>query len=443
MAPDKRRLHTVPPLSKEMRERFKEGRTQAEGSVFDTFAMSKSEWEDTQIPDPQNFHQEEKRTGIMLLPEDEITEPEGIEIPEDALEELGLDVEEEEEEITEKIPPISPPAIVMPELPPHNPPFHVTPSQQHQKEKEAPSLHAFSERVRRNILLGAAAIAGIFGVKIVIEKASKMAEDVAEALNSTTVNMVHGRMGQHAPTFPDLSKNHEPPESHIVIPTSHSVDKNDTLWGIAEGMIIQSTIPNDNGVLTLEVVRALREENNIVGNPAKSKKMWVGETLSTKHAADLLIARLPKEKQPQAAPHTEEVEKVKDTKTSIITEKKAEKQTLIGEIPVSLLSPHMQFSGETIWTRTALILESLDVKNPNIAKRSVLSAIVLADSHMSEMQAMRIKYAGHKKFDATKNTLDFTRAAQAALDIKNGMSPSAVAKKYGVTDVYERVRNRQ
>lgn len=242
-----------------------------------------------------------------------------------------------------------------------------------------------------------------------------------------------------AEPLPEIHK-----ESHI-----YTVQPKDTLWGLTDDILERAGVQDPGGTLTLKAVEAVRATNNIVGDPARSKKMWVGSTIDLSPVYDLVVSQgaAPQEQvgktvSPQTekspaldAKHTiEEQARAHAIDTSTIT-------TLETTFSLDLLSPSLNHSGETVFSRTHEMLKHIDVK-PNVAKSSVLSAIALLDSHKTEAEAYRIKYTGHKKFDATKDTLDFTRAAQAALDLKAGMSPGDVAKKYGVADIYSKLRER-
>jgi hypothetical protein len=242
----------------------------------------------------------------------------------------------------------------------------------------------------------------------------------------------------------------EPPDAEDEkepLTRTYTVEQADTLWGYANKLVEEVGTEDVDGTIALGALKKLREANDIQGDPARSKKMWVGATIDATSAYDFVVSHKQAE-QPASALAPEQASSPRST-SSIAKEAAASPDAthtqispeLAQNFSPELLSHTLNHPSETIWSRTHAMLESLDVK-PNMARRGVLGAIVLADSHMSETQAMRVKYAGHKKFDATKDTLDFTRAAQAALDLQRGMSPGDVAKKYGVKNVYEKIRSR-
>lgn len=287
-----------------------------------------------------------------------------------------------------------------------------------------------------------AVVAGLFGVHAGVEQTIKTGKEVAhasEVAQRTFTDYVGSRYAQAAYAVPETSPHDaQAPQKEQPRLHTYTLTPNDTLWGIATNLVETLGVEDPSGILALEAVKALREANDIHGNPATSKKMWVGKTLDTTAAYNLVVSRLPT--QPESViPHITPPPSRSKTNTAEATPNTP--QNLADIFPAELLSPSLNHRGETVWLRTQSLLESLGVK-PNLAKRSVLTAIVLADSGMSETQAMRINYQGDKKYTPKKDALNFTRAAQAALDLKNGVSPGDVAKKYGVKNQYEKLRDR-
>lgn len=363
------------------------------------------------------------------------------------LKEEPITDEEMKQQPEEEMPPKGPPPAI--ELPPpsffkkevtpdpsafsdeeptdHYTAIAATPLPAPNKKPQSPSLW---RSWRGTLLAGTATILGIFGVKMYEEK--KQHEDI-EPTHSSAIE---------EKTSPPPSRNEPINQSKEHLTTIHTLKPGESLWGIAEEMLSNAHLEDIDGTLSLEIVKALREKNDIKGDPTKSRKMWVGEKIDLS-SAFAVIAEEKNEK--NSTVHAQQKENSRPShekflKSSVHADNAIDTQTA-SLISPELTSPTLAAPGETIWSRTYNILTSLDVK-PNLAKRSVLTAIVLADSHKSETEAMRVKHQNHPKFDPAKDTLDFTRTAQAAVDLKNGMSPTDVAKKYGVANVYERIRHR-
>lgn len=318
-----------------------------------------------------------------------------------------------------------------------------TPTRYKKAQENTPSIPppqktSFMEKMRHRALVGIAAIASIFGVKMGLEKTGEALESAASMSIALTGQDMHEGLHQGTYMVEALQPKDTAPTQELT--TTYTIQKGDTLWGIANAMVAESGLADPEGLLALKAVKSLREENGIEGNAATSKKMWTGATLTTSETAHLL-AGIGKTELPKTARVTTTEKSPQEHGTLTAASAPEHPETLASAVPAELLSTTLA-PGETVFSRTFHMLESVGLSNPNIAKRSVLSAIVLADSHMSEAQAMRIKPAGHKKFDPAKDTLDFSRAALAAADLKAGMSPAEVAKKYGVTNVYSKLRAR-
>lgn len=297
---------------------------------------------------------------------------------------------------------------------------------------------------RKKALVGFAGLAAFFGVKIGFQKAEGAAkdriEDASKAFDYYS-GRTESRMAEAGRAFFDQQPS-EPPntkDEQKPLTRTYTVEQADTLWGYANKLVDEVGVEDPDGTIALGALTRLREANDIQGDPARSKKMWVGATIDATSAYDFVASHKQAE-HPASALVSEQTPSPRSA-SSVVKESTSSPDTTHAQISHKLLSHTLNHPGETVWSRTHDMLESLGVK-PNMARRGVLGAIVLADSHMSEAQAMRVKYAGHKKFDAAKDTLNFTRAAQAALDLKHGMSPGDVAKKYDVKNQYEKLRDR-
>lgn len=318
-------------------------------------------------------------------------------------------------------------------------------------KKNLKNPRSFWDSFKNTAFLGMALVLSSLGIKTA--ENTKKAEET-DRIASTILYIKNAEANQSISPPEDREQQESHETSSHLAPT-YIVKKNDTLWGIANDMLEKSRV-KDDGTLALALVQSLREENNIQGNPAKSPKMWVGETLQTKQTSELLRAHMPHQKEHS---HDNQETSKKETSNSQVENNatkdqkdlralKALQESLKNVLlahdaaPSELLAAHLKHGGETIWTRAHDILESLGVQNPNIAKRSVLTAVILADSRLNEAQAMRIKSIDNEKFDPQKDTLNFSRAEAVAKDLRNGMSPSAVAQKYGVTNVYKHIKNR-
>ena len=231
-----------------------------------------------------------------------------------------------------------------------------------------------------------------------------------------------------------------PPEPLTI---TYTLKKGDSLWKIADELIETVGTEDVDGTLTLTLVKELREANNITGDAARSPKMRVGNTLDLGTAYALLTQSPEAQEQPQMH-ETVSQEKDESSLAQNTYEQEQDARNAPEKIQENsqntLTHPYLQ-RGETIWSRTHDMLLTLGMK-PNVAKRGVLGAIILKDSGMNETQAMRIKAEGSKNFDPEKHRLHFERAKQAAEDLRRGMSPAEVAKKYGVKDVYKKYSER-
>lgn len=339
-------------------------------------------------------------------------------------EEAQSPVEREERQLSD----LPPPALVMP-LP---------------RALKSPSMPS-TGGWKGKLLTGVAALAGLFGVKIGFEKAEEVVKENIEAASDALEfhsGRTEARMAAASPALFDQQPSEPPyaaPEQESLTHT-YTIQSGDSPWGIADRIIEASGIEDSDGTLTLQAVKGLREKNNIQGDAARSRSMWVGQELDLSPVYDLIASvKGPSSKLESGGATTSS--EVNPESRSLSSDTVDAAPDVTTELSPELTSSTLNYPGETVWSRTQDIIESLGMK-PNMAKRGVLGAIVLADSHMSETQAMRVKYAGHKKFDATRDTLNFDRAAQAALDLKNGMSPGDVAKKYGVKNQYEKLRDR-
>lgn len=300
---------------------------------------------------------------------------------------------------------------------------------------------------RKKALVGFAALAGFFGVKIGFEKGEEVAKDRIEDISNAfdySSGRTESRMAKAGRAFFDQRPSEPPEAKQESLTHIYTVQSRDSLWGLADSIIKASGMKDPDGILTLKAVKGLREKNNIQGDAARSKRMWVGQTLDLSPVYDLIASVQGSSSTPDTLAITSVPSSKASPESNTASHDTAHAQIspeLAQHFSPELLSHTLNYPGETVWSRTQDMLESLGMK-PNMAKRGVLGAIVLADSRMSEAQAMRVKYADHKKFNATKDTLDFTRAAQAALDLQKGMSPGDVAKKYGVKNQYEKLRDR-
>ncbi len=332
------------------------------------------------------------------------------------------------------------PPILMPE--PQLKPGH--------SPKEPPLPSIFNTGIwRKRVLTSIAVVAGFFGVKMGFEKANEVVNGNIKAAS----NAFHYLNGDVAETmakvgrvpFNQEHKELSDKEEREPLTRTYTVQPADTLWGYAEKLIQSLDVYDVDGTITLETVKKLREANDIQGDAAKSKKMWVGATIDVTSAYDFVASQ----KENAALEEPDQNSSSSRSDSSLTQEAVSSPDAIHAQISPELaqhFSPDLLTSslthfGETVFSRSHDILTHIDVK-PNVARSAVLSAIVLKDSHKTEAEAHRVKYAGHKKFDTAKDTLDFTRAAQAALDLKNGMSPGEVAKKYGVADVYSKLRDR-
>lgn len=310
-----------------------------------------------------------------------------------------------------------------------------------------PRLNKFA-KWKTTLRTGIALLAGIFGIKI----ATEISDVIKNAPEEKTEQEDTARVIEMETASPEpysiqtIRVDREEKTTKIKTEREeaatkiHTLKPGDSLWGIAEEIITEVGARDTDGTLSLRIVKALREKNEIKGDPTKSKKMWVGEKIDLSSAYDLVVSEKYKGDAPKNTEASTETQRESGADVFLSSSLDLEVE-VSPPIPQELISPTLNTPGETIWSRAHEMLESLNVK-PNLAKRSVLTAIVLKDSGKSEMEAMRAKHRRHKKFDETKDTLNFTRAALAAQDLANGMSPAAVAKKYGVANVYERLRAR-
>ncbi len=240
---------------------------------------------------------------------------------------------------------------------------------------------------------------------------------------------------------------------------TYTLKPGDSFWRIAEG-IIKNTGGNANDTTAvLKIVRELKKEN-----PEVARRTWVGAILDISSANELARIRANELRGTYEESLTEETgayfpvtpetnDDVRDKESQPSQEIQASADPVVGAdandqkealntktvLEDKLTHPYLQ-RGETIWSRTHDMLLALGMK-PNMAKRGVLGAIILSDSGMNETQAMRIKAEGSKNFDPAKHRLNFERAMQAAKELEAGKSPAEVAKKYGVTNVYEKVKS--
>lgn len=451
-APDTRQdFHRVAPLSNDQREKIAQGRELAAVEEESLFWLPAEDLDiegnpinhaltSPEIPLPAELPPE-----FPPAPQEQPTEKAqvqtsnaSIESPEAALQNIKAD--EKAQENKPFNPPSAPPTLTMPR-PSALQSTQDTPNPTDFDDeslteisvprKTSPHTPPSTGGLKGTAIAAIAALAGFFGVKIAFEEtrtaATEAAEDAVHAFNSS--------VGKKMAAFPPARFEQQPSEPPETIhkqearplTRTYTIVPSDTLWGLASNIVEEIGVEDTDGTLTLQTVKKLREANDIQGDPARSQKMWVGKTLDLTSAYDFVVSQ----KTPEA-PQFSKQDASQDTPPP-----PPDSQHFSAE----MLSPTLNYPGETVWSRTHDMLESLGMK-PNMAKRGVLGAIVLADSHKTEAQAARIKYAGHKKFDPARDTLNFTRAAEAALDLQNGMSPGDVAKKYGVKNQYERFRDR-
>ncbi len=321
----------------------------------------------------------------------------------------------------------------------------------------APQKPSFLNRWKTSILTGVAVVAGIFGVKLgfdSLKDTESKAQGTTSALSSPDSYRQPHKLNERTPR----AEAESPAESRTM---TYNAQSGDTPWGIIDQIVEKSGVPDDSGELTLEMVRALRRANHLEGDAAKH--MHIGQALDLTSAYEILdLAKWGNEAPspatsydsspaPRQAHQVNERAPRQEKSSTATVSGKTSRDTGVNRaslestkthdtVPAALLQNALG-PDETIWLRGGRMLEALGLK-PNAPKQAVLAAIVLNESQKTEAQAMRIRANNDPKWDPSKDFLLFNQAAKATVDLKNGMSPSEVAKKYGVEDVYTKLRDR-